>query len=50
MRTKANVHTLAGHTNTVASVICQGVEPQVVFISIFQFFLNVKTKIYFVSY
>lgn len=29
MRTKANVHTLAGHTNTVASVICQAAEPQV---------------------
>lgn len=29
MRTKANVHTLTGHTNTVASVICQTVEPQV---------------------
>lgn len=29
MRTKANVHTLAGHTNTVASVISQATEPQV---------------------
>lgn len=29
MRTKANVHTLVGHTNTVASVICQSAEPQV---------------------
>lgn len=29
MRTKANVHTLVGHTNTVASVICQTAEPQV---------------------
>jgi len=29
MRTKANVHTLTGHTNTVASVICQAAEPQV---------------------
>lgn len=32
MRTKANVHTLVGHTNTVASVICQTAEPQVFFI------------------
>ena len=31
MRTKANVHTLAGHTNTVASVISQATEPQVCF-------------------
>ena len=29
MRTKANVHTLTGHTNTVASVIAQTAEPQV---------------------
>lgn len=29
MRTKANIHTLTGHTNTVASVVCQAVEPQV---------------------
>lgn len=29
MRTKANIHTLSGHTNTVASVICQAAEPQV---------------------
>lgn len=29
MRTKANVHTLTGHTNTVASVISQATEPQV---------------------
>lgn len=29
MRTKANVHTLTGHTNTVASVVCQAAEPQV---------------------
>jgi pleiotropic regulator 1 len=32
MRTKANVHTLTGHTNTVASVLCQAVEPQVTII------------------
>lgn len=30
MRTKANVHTLTGHTNTVASVLCQAAEPQVI--------------------
>lgn len=29
MRTKANVHTLTGHTYTVASVIAQETEPQV---------------------
>lgn len=33
MRTKANVHTLTGHTNTVASVVSQAAEPQV-FISL----------------
>lgn len=31
MRTKANIHTLTGHTNTVASVVCQECEPQVNF-------------------
>lgn len=30
MRTKANVHTLTGHTHTVASVIAQASEPQVI--------------------
>lgn len=30
MRTKANVHTLTGHTHTVASVICQSAEPQII--------------------
>lgn len=34
MRTKANVHTLVGHTNTVASVICQSPEPQVIIFSV----------------
>lgn len=29
MRTKACVHTLTGHTNTVAEVRCQSAEPQV---------------------
>ena len=29
MRTKACIHTMTGHTNTVADVKCQGVEPQV---------------------
>lgn len=31
MRTKANVHTLTGHTDTVASLACQASEPQVIF-------------------
>lgn len=30
MRTKAQIHCLSGHTNTVASVVCQGAEPQVI--------------------
>lgn len=30
IRTKANVHTLTGHTNTVATVRCQAAEPQVI--------------------
>ena len=30
MRTKANIMTLGGHTNTIASVSCQAVEPQIV--------------------
>jgi len=29
IRTKAAVHSLTGHTNTIADVKCQGVEPQV---------------------
>lgn len=29
MRTKACIHTLSGHTNTVASIFTQGPEPQV---------------------
>ena len=29
MRTKACIHTLVGHTNTIATVKCQGAEPQV---------------------
>ncbi len=29
MRTKAQIHCLTGHTNTVAEVRCQAVEPQV---------------------
>lgn len=29
MRTKANIHTLTGHSNTIASVVCQAAEPQV---------------------
>lgn len=30
MRTKAQVHCLSGHTNTVAAVISQAVDPQIV--------------------
>ena len=29
MRTKACIHTLTGHSNTVAEVHCQASEPQV---------------------
>jgi pleiotropic regulator 1 len=29
MRTKAQIHSLEGHTNTVATVKCQEIEPQV---------------------
>lgn len=39
MRTKANIHTLTGHTNTVASVVCQAAEPQVFSLQSFQVFL-----------
>lgn len=38
MRTKANVHTLVGHTNTIASVICQTAEPQVQWLYSFKSF------------
>uniref|UniRef100_A0A8C3A7A2 Pleiotropic regulator 1 n=1 Tax=Cyclopterus lumpus TaxID=8103 RepID=A0A8C3A7A2_CYCLU len=30
IRSKANVHTLTGHTNTVATVRCQAAEPQII--------------------
>lgn len=30
MRTKANIHTLVGHTNTVASVVTQATDPQII--------------------
>lgn len=30
MRTKAQIHCLEGHTNTVAAVKCQEVEPQII--------------------
>ena len=30
MRTKVNIHTLAGHTATVGSVICQPTDPQII--------------------
>lgn len=29
MRTKAQIHSLEGHTNTVSAVKCQETEPQV---------------------
>jgi len=29
MRTKAQIHCLSGHTNTVSEVRCQAAEPQV---------------------
>ena len=29
MRTTANIHTFAGHSATVANVVCQAAEPQV---------------------
>lgn len=34
MRTKSCIHTLTGHTNTVADLACQGAEPQVIFCTI----------------
>lgn len=34
MRTKAQIHCLEGHTNTVAAVKCQEVEPQVLMLII----------------
>lgn len=40
MRTKANVHTLTGHTDTIASLACQAVEPQV------NITYNVSTELY----
>ena len=43
MRTKTCVHTLVGHTNTVADVKCQGVEPQV--INKLKFFVFIYKKI-----
>ena len=30
MRTKTNIHTLAGHTSTVGSVVCQATDPQII--------------------
>ena len=40
MRSKAQIHCLEGHTNTVAAVKCQEVEPQV------NLFLLFKVEIY----
>ena len=34
MRTKACIHTLTGHTNTVACVKCQAANPQVSLLSV----------------
>lgn len=39
MRTKAQVHCLTGHTNTVGSVVSQAVEPQVIQLKIFPEFV-----------
>ena len=33
MRTKACIHTLTGHTNTIADVFTQGPNPQVILIN-----------------
>merc|ERR1712129_624548 len=30
MRSKVNIHTLSGHTNTVSSVLCSATDPQVI--------------------
>ena len=30
MRSKVNIHTLAGHTNTVSNVLCQATDPQII--------------------
>ena len=30
MRTKVNIHTLSGHTNTVTSVLTQSTDPQII--------------------
>ena len=35
MRTKAQIHCLEGHTNTVSAVKCQEVDPQVFLINLF---------------
>lgn len=43
MRTKACIHTLTGHNNTVADIRCQAAEPQVGF-NIFHF--NGNSDIY----
>ena len=40
IRTKANVHTLTGHTNTVATVKCQSAEPQIITGSVYFFCLS----------
>ncbi len=38
MRTKAQIHCLEGHTNTVSAVKCQETEPQVCFYFYFSVF------------
>lgn len=45
IRTKANVHTLTGHTNTVATVRCQAAEPQIITGKFIYLFLK-KTKLF----
>ena len=30
MRTKVNIHTLAAHTSTISSVVCQATDPQII--------------------
>lgn len=32
MRTKACIHTLTGHTNTIADLFTQGPDPQVIYV------------------
>lgn len=47
MRSKVNIHTLTGHTNTVSSVICSQYEPQVMTFFVYWF---LETAIYLATY